>query len=94
MPQDGNLRVASLVASIPLMVHSIAPVFIPKSIRKEYNEVLTRVGIPRSANARGIEQFTTGVRGSTQSVRRHRAQGAAYSYRGGGEYVMRRILRL
>jgi hypothetical protein len=42
-PQEGNMRVASLISSIPLMRHKIPPVLVPKSLRKEYYDALHKV---------------------------------------------------
>jgi hypothetical protein len=49
--QDGNVRMASLIGAIPLIYQGIPPAFMPKSLRKEYNEVMQKVRPPlRTSN--------------------------------------------
>jgi hypothetical protein len=49
LPQDGNVRMASLIGAIPLIYQGIPPAFMPKSLRKEYNEVMQKVRPPLHA---------------------------------------------
>jgi hypothetical protein len=42
---------ASLIGAIPLIYQGIPPAFMPKSLRKEYNEVMQKVRPPlRTSN--------------------------------------------
>jgi hypothetical protein len=91
--EEGNMRVASLVASIPLMRHKIPPVLVPKSLRKEYNDALHQARM-FTCVARLADVCAPGLGGQSVAVRGVRAQELEDGCGGGGEHVRDGVLHV